>query len=152
MSVSPVPSGYRSVIPYLVVGDAAAAIDFYCRAFGASEVMRMPMDGRIGHAELAIGDAHVMLADEFPEMGIHAPKDGVTSVSIMIYLPDVDAAFARALEAGATQERPVEDQFYGDRSGILIDPFGHRWMVATHVEDVTPEEMQRRMEAMSEPA
>lgn len=152
MSVSPVPSGYHSVIPYLTVDNAAAAIDFYCSAYGATEVMRMPMGDRIGHAEIQIGDAHVMLADEFPEMGLCAPKDGASSASIMIYLPDVDAIFARALEAGANQERPVEDQFYGDRSGTLIDPFGHRWIIATHVEDVTPEEMQRRMEAMGEPA
>jgi PhnB protein len=115
--------------------------------------MRMPMGDRIGHAEIQIGDAHVMLADEFPDVGIHAPAEGgTTSISVMIYVPDVDEAFARALAGGARQERPVEDQFYGDRSGVLIDPFGHRWMVATHIEDVSPEELARRMEAMAEPA
>jgi PhnB protein len=149
MSVNPVPEGYHSIIPYLVVKDAAAAIDFYTQAFGATEIMRMPMGDRIGHAELKIGDAHIMLADEFPESGHVGPEShGGTSVSIMVYLPDVDTVFARAVQAGAREERPVQDQFYGDRSGTFIDPFGHRWMIATHVEDVSPEEMQRRMEAM----
>lgn len=149
MSVNPVPEGYRSVIPYLVVDDAAAAIDFYVQVFGATEVMRMEMEGRIGHAELAIGDSHVMLADEHPEMGYRGPRAfGGSPVTIMVYLPDVDAVFARAIDAGATAERAVEDQFYGDRSGTFVDPFGHRWIVATHVEDVAPEEMERRMAEM----
>lgn len=149
MSVNPVPEGYRSVIPYLVVDDAAAAIDFYVQVFGATEVMRMEMEGRIGHAELAIGDSHVMLADEHPEMGYRGPRAfGGSAVTIMVYLPDVDAVFARAIDAGATAERAVEDQFYGDRSGTFVDPFGHRWIVATHVEDVAPEEMERRMAEM----
>lgn len=149
MGVNPVPEGYRSVIPYLVVDDAAAAIDFYVEVFGAREVMRMEMEGRIGHAELAIGDSHVMLADEHPEMGYRGPKAfGGSAASIMVYLPDVDAVFARATAAGGTAEREVQDQFYGDRSGTFVDPFGHRWIVATHVEDVAPEEMERRMAAM----
>lgn len=149
MSVNPVPEGYRSVIPYLVVDDAAAAIDFYVQVFGATEVMRMEMEGRIGHAELAIGDSHVMLADEHPEMGYRGPRAfGGSAVTIMVYLPDVDAVFDRAIDAGATAERAVEDQFYGDRSGTFVDPFGHRWIVATHVEDVAPEEMERRMAEM----
>jgi len=150
--VNPVPEGYRSVIPYLVMDGAAAAIDFYERALGAKEVMRMEHEGRIAHAELAIGDSHIMLADESPEMGYRGPKAfGGAAVTIMVYLPDVDAVFARAIEGGATAERAVEDQFYGDRSGTFVDPFGHRWIVATHVEDVSPEEMERRMAAM-EPA
>lgn len=148
MAVNPIPEGYHSVIPYLLVDDAAAAIDFYAQAFGGEEVMRMPMDGRIGHAEIRIGDSHIMLADEVPDRGYRGPKAvGGTPVSIMLYVPDVDQVFARATEAGATTERAVEDQFYGDRSGTLVDPFGHRWHIATHVEDVSPEEMQRRMQA-----
>lgn len=157
MSVKPIPEGYHSVTPYLIVDDAAAALDFYARAFGAKELFRMPMPAlsgaeggdRIGHAEILIGDSHVMLADEFPDMGHRSPKAiGGTATSLMIYLPDVDAVFAQALAAGATQERAVENQFYGDRSGALVDPFGHKWMLATHVEDVSPEEMDRRMKAM----
>lgn len=151
MSVNPVPEGYRSVIPYLVVDDASAAIDFYVDVFGATEVMRMEKDGMIGHAELAIGDSHIMLADEHPGMGYLSPKTiggkGI-GTGIMLYLPDVDAVFARATAAGGTAERAVEDQFYGDRSGTFVDPFGHRWIVATHVEDVAPEEIERRMAEM----
>lgn len=153
MSVNPIPEGYRSVIPYLVVDDAAAAIDFYVKVFGATEVMRMEKDGKIGHAELAIGDSHVMLADEHPEMGYRGPKTfGGSAITVMVYLPDVDAAFARATDGGATVERPVEDQFYGDRSGTFVDPFGHRWNVSTHVEDVAPEEMEQRIAAISSEA
>jgi PhnB protein len=150
MAVNHVPDGYRSVIPYLVIKGAAAAIDFYKSAFNATEVMRMPApDGTIGHAELLIGDSHIMLADEHPGMGQLSPATiGGTPVSIMIYVPDVDARFNAALAGGATQRRPVEDQFYGDRLGMLTDPFGHTWMVATHIEDVSPEEIQRRMAAM----
>ena len=149
MSVNPVPEGYRSVIPYLVVDDAAAAIDFYVEAFGATEVMRMDKDGKIGHAELAIGDSHIMLADEHPDMGYRGPKAfGGSAVTIMVYLPDVDSVFARAKAAGGTAERDVQDQFYGDRSGTFVDPFGHRWIVAPHVEDVSPEDIERRMAAM----
>jgi PhnB protein len=152
MAVHPIPEGYHSITPYLVVDGAAAAIDWYKRALGATEILRMPMGDRIGHAEIRIGDSVVMLSDEWPDMNLLGPKKrgGVTS-SLMIYLPDVDAAFARAIEAGATEERPVADQFYGDRTGTLVDPFGQRWMISTHVEDVTPEEMDRRMAAM-EPA
>lgn len=146
MSVGHKPAGYFSVTPYLTVDGAAAAIDFYKAAFGAEEVMRMPMGERIGHAEIRIGDSHVMLADEFPEMNLLGPKSrGGSSMSLMIYTEDADAMFARAVAGGAESERPVEDQFYGDRSGTLVDPFGHRWMIATHVEDVPPEEMERRM-------
>lgn len=151
MSVNPVPEGYSSVIPYLVVDDGAAAIDFYVEVLGATEVMRMDKEGKICHAELAIGDSHIMLSDEHPDMGYLSPKSiggkGLGS-GIMVYLPDVDAAFARATAAGGTAERQVEDQFYGDRSGTFVDPFGHRWIVATHIEDVAPEEMERRMAEM----
>lgn len=152
MAVSAIPEGYHSVTPYLVVDGAAAAIDWYKDALGATEILRMPMGDRIAHAEIRIGDSVVMLSDEWPDMNLLSPQNrgGVTS-SLMIYLPDVDASFARAIDAGATEERPVADQFYGDRTGTLVDPFGHRWMISTHVEDVTPEEMERRMAAM-EPA
>ena len=151
MSVKPIPEGYHSVTPYIVVDDAEAALDFYKRAFGAEEVLRLPMGDRIGHAEIRIGDSHVMLADEFPEMDKLGPKSrGGPTASLMVYLEDVDAAFARALDAGATQERAVEDQFYGDRSGSLVDPFGHVWMLSTHIEDVPDDEIQRRMAAWAE--
>ncbi|MGK6321046.1 VOC family protein [Sphingomonas sp. DT-204] len=150
--MNPVPEGYRSVIPYLIVDDAAAAIDFYVRVFGGEEVMRYAMGDKIGHAEIKIGDSHIMLADESPEMSYRGPKAiGGTPVSVMLYLREVDQVFARAIAAGATEERAVQDQFYGDRSGTLVDPFGHRWTVATHIEDVSPEEMERRMKSMSEP-
>ena len=150
MSVPPKPPGYHSVTPYLIVDGAAAALDFYAVAFGAEELFRMPMGERIGHAEMRIGDSVVMLADEAPDMGYLAPTSrGGSSVSLMLYMPDVDGVFARALGAGATAERPVQDQFYGDRSGTLLDPFGHRWTVATHVEDVPAAELERRMKAWS---
>lgn len=149
MSVKPIPDGYHAITPYLVVNGAAQAIEFYQNVFGAVELFRMPMGDRIGHAEIRIGDSHLMLADEHPEMGAHAPKaDAPMPISLMLYLPDVDAAFARAIKAGATQVRPLQDQFYGDRSGVVKDPFGHVWNIATHIEDVSPEEMGRRMEAM----
>lgn len=146
MSVSPIPEGYHSVTPYLVIDGAEESIRFYERAFGAVEVLRMPMGERIAHAEVRIGDSHVMISDEWPDQGFLGPKarGGPTS-SLMIYLEDVDAAFARALEAGGTEERPPEDQFWGDRMGTLLDPFGHRWTLATHKEDVSQEEMRRRM-------
>jgi PhnB protein len=148
MAASPIPEGYHSVTPYIAVDDGAAAIRFYEAAFGAVEVLRLEMDGRIGHAEVRIGDSHVMLSDEWPDMGVLGPKSrGGPTASLLIYTEGVDAAFARAVEAGATVEREVQDQFYGDRTGTLIDPFGHRWTIATHVEDVTPEEMRRRMHA-----
>lgn len=148
MSVKPIPEGYHSVTPYLVVAGAAEAIRFYEKAFGATEVLRMPMgDDRLAHAEIKIGDSHVMLADEFPDMGHLGPtsRGGPTS-SLMIYLGDVDVAFARAIEAGAKEERPPADQFWGDRMGTLLDPFGHRWTIATHIEDVADDEMKRRAE------
>ena len=156
MAANPIPEGYHSVTPYLVVDGAEEAIRFYAAAFGATEVLRMPMgeSGRIAHAEVKIGDSHVMLADEFPDMDILGPlKRGGPTASLMIYLPDVDAAFARALAAGAKEERAPADQFWGDRMGTLVDPFGHRWSLATPVEDVAEDEMQRRMaEAFKQPA
>ena len=148
MTLNAIPEGYHSVTPYLTVDGAAEAIRFYEKAFGATEVFRMPMGDRVAHAEIRIGNSHVMLSDEFPDMGYLGPKarGGATS-SLMIYLEDVDAAFRRAIDAGATQERPPEDQFWGDRMGTLVDPFGQRGSLATHVEDVPPEEMERRMAA-----
>lgn len=151
--VKPIPDGYHSVTPYIIVEDAAAAIDFYTRALGAVEVMRIPMGDKIGHAEIKIGDSHVMLADEFPERGIRGPRAiGGTATSLMVYVDDVDATFQRALDAGAEIDRDmtVKDQFYGDRSGGIVDPFGHRWTIATHIEDVPMEELGKRMAQMSE--
>jgi len=147
--VKPIPDGYPRVIPYLSVDGADAAIDFYTTVFGAKERVRMPgPGGKIGHAELEIGDSVVMLADSFPDMGAPTPKQlGGTPVTVMVYVEDVDAAFERALAAGATAERNVEDQFYGDRAGQFADPFGHKWFVATHVEDVPPDEMAKRAAA-----
>ncbi|HZQ63296.1 MAG TPA: VOC family protein [Casimicrobiaceae bacterium] len=150
MAVKSVPQGYHSVTPYLIVDGAAAALDFYRNAFGAQELFRMPMGDKIGHAEMKIGDSVVMLADEWPDMGYLGPKHGGGSpVGLMIYVENVDEVFARAIAAGGKEERGVQDQFYGDRSGNLVDPFGHRWTIATHVEDVAPEEMKRRMAAWS---
>jgi len=150
--VKPIPEGYHSVTPYIIVDDASAAIDFYSRAFGAKEVFRMPMGDKIGHAEINIGDSHIMLADEFPERDIRGLKArGGRASSLMIYVDDVDTVFKKALDAGARVDGDMEvkDQFYGDRSGSLIDPFGHKWTVATHVEDVPPEEMEQGMAAFS---
>ena len=153
MGVKAIPEGYHNVTPYLIVDDAAEAIRFYEKALGATEIFRLPMGDRIGHAEIRIGDSIVMLSDEWPDMGKLGPKarGGATS-SMMVYVEDVDAAYARATAAGATAERPPEDQFWGDRMGSLIDPFGHSWSLATHVEDVSEYEMQRRMEAFSKQA
>ncbi len=151
MPVQPIPEGYHSVTPYLIIDGAADAIRFYCDAFGATEVLRMPMGDKIGHAEIKIGDSHVMLADEFPERDIRGPKArGGVSSSLMIYVEDVDLVFERALDAGARVDGDmgVKDQFYGDRSGTLVDPFGHKWTIATHVEDVSEDEIQRRLQAM----
>jgi len=151
-NVKPIPEGYPRVCPYLCVDGAAAAIAFYSGVLGATERMRMPAPAdKIGHAELQIGDSVIMLSDEFPDMGARAPKTvGGTPVTMSVYVENVDDVFARAVEAGATVLRPVEDQFYGDRSGQFEDPFGHRWSVATHIEDVSPEEMaQRAAAAMS---
>lgn len=149
MAVSTTPAGYHTVTPYLTADDAAAAIEFYKAAFGAVETCRLEMpDGTIAHAEVKIGDSHVMLGQECPSWGNKSPKSlGGTPTGLCVYLPDVDAAFAHAVSAGATVDKPVEDQFYGDRSGTVTDPFGHKWTLATHVEDVAPAEMQRRMDA-----
>jgi PhnB protein len=148
MTVKPIPEGYHSVTPYLVAKNASAAIDFYKKAFGAQELFRMEAPGgKIGHAEIKIGDSILMIADEHPEMGHVGPETlGGSGVGLMIYLEDVDTVFARAIDAGATAMRPLENQFYGDRSGSVKDPFGHTWMIATHVEDVAPDEMARRAE------
>jgi PhnB protein len=147
----PRPDGYHDVTPYLIVRGAAAAITFYERAFGATERMRLPMPGgKLGHAEVQVGDSVVMLADEMPEAGWKAPSSyGGTTVSLLVYVPDVDSAFDRAVGAGATVVRPLENQFYGDRTGTLTDPFGHMWTLATHVEDVSPEEMAARCSKMT---
>jgi PhnB protein len=151
MSVSPIPEGFHSLSPYLAVDDAAAAIRFYSAAFGATEELRLEVGGKIGHAEIRIRDSVLMLSDEWPEWNMLGPKSrGGPTCNLHLYVEDVDAAFARAVEAGATVERPVADQFYGDRSGTLSDPFGHRWNLATHVEDVTVEEMRRRMAGQSD--
>lgn len=152
MPVKPIPEGYHAVTPYLIVKDAARAIDFYKHAFNATELVRMPgPGGRIMHAELKLGDSVVMLADEVPEMGHRAPgPDGSAGVSLYFYDADVDAVVDRAVAGGAKVTRPVADQFYGDRNGTLIDPFGHVWSVGTHKEDVSPEEMKRRMAAMGQ--
>ena len=150
MSVSYKPEGYHSVTPYIIVDGAEEAIRFYGEAFRATEVLRLPMGDKIGHAEIRIGDSHVMLSDEWPDMDKLGPKSrGGSTAGLMVYLEDVDAAFERALAAGASVERPVEDQFYGDRSGTVVDPFGHSWTLSTHVEDVSEEEMQRRVAAWS---
>ena len=151
MTVAPIPPGYAGVTPYLIVRDALRAIDFYKQAFGATEALRLLYpDGRVAHAELAIGQGFVMLAEEMDAMGYRGPQSlGGTPVSLLVYVPDVDAAFARAVAAGATAQRPVADQFYGDRSGTLVDPFGHVWSIATHQEDVSAAEMARRMQAMT---
>ena len=150
MPVNAIPTGYHSVTPYLIVKGAAAALEFYKQAFGAVELMRIDgPGGTLGHAEFRIDDSIVMMADEFPQMGCVSPLSaGGVSVSLMIYLPDVDAQFARAIDAGATVKRAVQNQFYGDRSGTLIDPFGHMWTLSTHVEDVPPDELARRAAAM----
>jgi len=149
MPVKPIPDGYHSVTPYLIVADAAKAIDFYKRAFGATEKMRLAdPSGKVGHAEIQIGDSVVMVADEFPDMDIRGPQSlGGSPVSMLIYVQDVDARFAQALAAGATEVRPVKAQFYGDRNGTLKDPFGHTWSIATHKEDVSNEEVERRFAA-----
>jgi len=145
--VQPIPAGYHNITPYLMVSNAAAAIDFYKKAFNAVELMRFPgPGGKIMHAEVKIGDSPVMLADEMPEEGHVGPQTlGGVGVSMMLYVEDVDTRFAQAIAAGATIKRPVQDQFYGDRNGTLVDPFGHVWSIGTHKEDVPMEEMQRRM-------
>jgi PhnB protein len=148
--VKAIPDGYHSVTPYLIIAGAARALDFYKRAFDAKELMRIPApNDRIGHAEIRIGNSVIMMADEHPEIEARSPAHyGGSPVSIMVYLEDVDRQFKQAIEAGATEVRPVADQFYGDRSGTLKDPFGHSWHLSTHKEDVSVEEMNRRMAAM----
>jgi PhnB protein len=145
-----IPSGHRTVTPYLAIKNAAKALEFYKNAFGATERYKLMMpDGRLGHAEIQLGDSMIMLADEFPEYGGKAPETlGGSPVSIHLYVEDVDAFFKKALAAGAKELKPVMDQFYGDRSGQLEEPFGHLWWVATHKEDIAPEEMQKRVQAM----
>jgi PhnB protein len=154
MATKAIPDGYHSATPYLVVQGAADAIEFYKRAFGAIELLRMEdAGGRIGHAEIRIGDSVIMLADEHPEAGYRGPRAlGGSAVSIMLYLEDVDEVVARALHAGARLQREVANQFYGDRNGVLEDPFGHVWTIATHVEDVPPEEIERRVAAFKSSA
>ncbi len=154
--VSPIPKGYHSITPYLVIKGAAQAIDYYKKVFGATEVVRMNgPDGKVGHAELEIGDSRIMLADENPSMGAgytSAATIGASPVSLYLYLPDVDRVIERAAAAGAKVLRPAKDQFYGDRSGFIQDPFGHLWGIATHVEDVSPEEMKERMKKVMQAA
>ena len=147
--VKPIPEGYHSVTPYLIIKNAAEAIEFYKKAFGATELFRIDQpDGKIGHAEIKIGDSPIMLSDEFPEMGHRGPQSlGGSPVSIMLYVEDVDTVVSRATTAGAKLDRPVEDKFYGDRTGSLTDPFGHIWHVGTHKEDVSPQEMEKRAAA-----
>jgi PhnB protein len=153
-NVKPIPDDYPRVSPYLCVAGAAAAIDFYTQVLGAKERMRIGgPGGRIGHAELQLGDSVIMLSDEYPDMDVTGPKTvGGTPVTISVYVDAVDQVFERALKAGAKALRPVENQFYGDRSGQFEDPFGHRWSVATHVEDVSPDEMARRAAKLTPPS
>lgn len=147
MSVPSTPEGYHSVTPYLIVDDAKAALDFYRDALGAEEVYRLPMGDKIGHAEIRIGDSMLMLSDEWPDMDAFGPKQrGGATTTFVIYVPDADKAFDRAVKAGATVDRPLENQAWGDRMGTVVDPFGHKWSLATHVEDVSPEELKRRMD------
>jgi PhnB protein len=144
--VKPIPAGYHSVTPYLIIKGAADAIDFYKKAFGATELFRMEHEGKVGHAEIKIGDSPIMLADEQPGMGYVSPKTlGGTPVSLMIYVEEVDKIYKQAIKSGGEEVKALQDQFYGDRSGTLKDPFGHVWTVATHKEDVTPEEMDKRI-------
>ena len=147
MATNYLPAGYHTATPYLIVNDCAKAIEYYTAAFGATELFRMDAPGgKIGHAEIKIGDSHLMLADEMPEMGYKSPQP----VSFVLYFEDIDAKFAQAIEAGATENRPVVDQFYGDRSGTLTDPFGHMWTLSKHIEDVTAEEVAERMKSIPE--
>lgn len=149
VNVKAQPQGYHTLTPYMTVRDCIAAIEFYQRAFGAEKVMQLDMpDGKIAHAEIRIGDSILMLSEENKEWGNKSPVTlGGSPMFLMIYVPDVDAAFNKAIVAGATEVRPVQDQFYGDRSGTLKDPYGHQWTLSTHIEDVSEEEAQRRMEA-----
>jgi PhnB protein len=146
MSVKPIPEGYHSVTPYLIISGASDAIEFYQKAFGATELFRFPAPGgKIGHAEIKIGDSPIMLADEYPAMGYKGPQSlGGSPITLMIYVEDVDNVFTRAVNAGATVKEAVQDKFYGDRTGTLTDPFGHVWHISTHKEDVSMEELERR--------
>lgn len=148
--VKPIPDGYHTITPYLNVKGAAEALAFYRKALGAEEVFRMEMPGgTVAHAEMRIGDSHFMVAEEMEDWGNRSPGSlGGTSFSMMVYVEDCDAAFQRAIDAGATEVMPVSDHFYGDRSGVVEDPYGHRWNLSTHVEDVPPDEMERRMKEM----
>jgi len=150
MAVSHIPKGYSTATPYLVIKGAAAAIDFYKNVFGAKELMRMPdPSGKIGHAEIEIGNSKIMLADEHPDMGYRSPQSlGGSPVGIHLYVPDVDSTVEKAVAAGAKLVRPIQDQFYGDRSGQVIDPFGHVWSIGTHKEDVPDDELQKRAAAL----
>jgi PhnB protein len=148
-NASPIPAGYHTITPYLTLDDCKRAIDFYKKAFGATEIMRMEAPGgKIGHAELKIGDSHIMMGDEMPMAGNKSPKTlGGTTSGVFLYVQDVDAAYKQAVDAGAKADQPPTDMFWGDRYGKLTDPFGHSWSMATHKEDVAPEEMQKRMQA-----
>jgi PhnB protein len=154
MAVKPIPEGYHAVTPYLIVNGAARAIEFYKQAFGATEIMRFPgPSNTIAHAEIKIGDSVVMLSDGSGGTELRDPQSlGASPIGLMIYVPEVDKTFKNAVSLGAKQSREVKDQFYGDRSGTLIDPFGHVWTVSTHVEDVSPQEMQKRMAALPKSA
>lgn len=150
MAVKPIPEGYHSVTPYLILDNASKAIEFYKKVFDATEFVRMPgPDGAIMHAEIKIGDSVVMLADESAAMGQRSAKSmGGSPMGIMVYVTDVDKTYQKAIAAGGTVDRPVQDQFYGDRSGSVLDPFGYKWNIGTHIEDVSPEEMKKRMAAL----
>jgi PhnB protein len=152
-NVKPIPEGYHTATPYLICNGASEAIDFYKKVFGATEIMRMPMPGgKLGHAEIRIGDSVIMLADENPQHGVYAPQHyGGTPVSVLLYVEKVDAVFNQAVSAGAKAVRPPEDMFYGDRTSTITDPFGHSWYIHTHVKDVTPEEMRKAMQQMASP-
>ena len=148
-AVRPIPRGYRTATPYLIVDGAARAIDFYKKAFRAKEIMRLEQNGKIGHAEIQVGNSRIMLADEFPDMDARGPKSiGGSPVSIHLYVKDADKTFAKAVKAGARIKHPIEDKFYGDRTGSVEDPYGHIWHVATHKEDLTPEEISNRAATM----
>ena len=151
MAVKPIPDGYHTVTPYLIVNDGAKALAFYQQAFGAKELFRMEHEGKIGHAEFKIGDSPIMLADEHPEMGARGPHSlGGSPVSILLYVENADRTTEQAVAAGAKIVRPLENKFYGDRSATLADPFGHTWHISTHIEDVSSEEMKKRLAAMQQ--
>ena len=152
MAVKPIPPGYGGVTPYLIIRDAARALDFYAEVFGAQPALRLDYpDGRVAHAEMKIGEGYVMISEEMPDMGFRGPLAlGGTSISLLVYVEDVDAVFAKAVAAGAENKRPVADQFYGDRSGTIVDPFGHVWTLATRVEETTEQQRQERWSGILE--